>query len=382
MYYPIIPNKNTTGKNTGKNDLSYSNLSIDITKNLNKTTKSKGGIFFTPPSTINHAIQFLKPYIDKYECSIDVLEPSCGSGEWIKQMLSVSNNVLVDAVEFNKTIYDNIVPHFNSNLVSIFNADFLSFNVDNVKKYDFVVGNPPYFKMHKKNVNPSLYKYFTGCSNIYLLFIIRGLQMLKDGGILSYVVPYSFLSNLGFNNTRKWIYKNFNILRIEFIEDKYLETKIKTVLIVFQKPRADSCVNLVENDAFVYHSNISIMFSSPDEIKEMKDLVVDGCDTLADFNVSVTRTLNKNNKNAIWCYGGFAWRPNYTFKHLWVKYDVNFTFNAKSHFITGNNLEYLFECLKNEKTKRFMQLYSKNSHLNTQELMHVLPVFHFNKKII
>lgn len=379
MYYPIIPNKNK--KDTGKVELSYSSLSIDITKKLDKKTKSKGGIFFTPPSTVHHAIQILKPYIDKYERSIDVLEPSCGSGEWIKQMLSVSNNAHVDAVEFDKTIYDAIVPHFNSNLVSIFNADFLSFNNDNVKKYDFIIGNPPYFKMLKKNVNSSLYKYFTGTPNIYILFIIRGLQMLKEGGILTYVVPYAFLSNLSYDNTRQWIYENFNILHIEFMKDKYLETKIKTVLIVFQKPCANSRPNLVENDSFVYHSKISIMFSSADEIEEMKSLA-EGCVSITDFNVSKVSAFTTG-EMIIGVSHGFHLRPYYTFESSLITIDDNFVKTDRTIYITGENLEYLFDCLQNEKTKRFMQLYSKNSHLNAQELMHVLPVFHctFNSVI-
>lgn len=372
MYFPIIPNKDK--KDTVKNQLSYSNLSVNITKKLDKKTKSNGGIFFTPPSTVNYAIQFLKPYIDKIEGDVDVLEPSCGSGEWIKQMLSVCNNARVDAVEFNKDIYDSIVPHFSPNLVSIFNTDFLSFNSDNVKKYDFVVGNPPYFNMRKKNVNPSLYPYFKGYPNIYLLFIIRGLQMLKEGGILSYVVPHSFLSNISFDKTRKWIYENFNILNIEFIQDKYLETTMKTVLIVFQKPCANSVVNVGKNDCFTYHSKISVMFSCPDEIKEMKNLAK-GSVSVADFDVLINEKTN-GKKNGIWCDSGFAWRPYYTFKHSLITLNENFVKADHTLLITGEDIEYLFECLKNEKTKRFMQLYSKNSHLNIQELLHVLPVFH------
>ena len=384
MYFPIIPKKNK--KDTSKVEFSYSNLSVNITKKLDKKTKSNGGIFFTPPSTVNYTIQFLKPYIDKIKGNVDVLEPSCGSGEWIKQMLSVCNNSCIDAVEFNKDIYDAIVPHFSPHFVSIFNTNFLTFNSDNVKKYDFVVGNPPYFNMRKNEVNSSLYPYFTGRPNIYILFIIRGLQMLKEGGILSYVVPHSFLSNISFNQTRKWIYESFNILNIEFIKDKYLETTMKTVLIVFQKPCVNCVVNQGKNDCFTYHSKISVMFSCPDEIKEMKSLAK-GSVSVANFDVLV-RTCRlgassaktageiKRTGKVILCHTGFAWKPYYTFKHSLITLNDKFVKADHALIISGTDIEYLFECLKNEKTKRFIRLYSKNSQLNImKELLYVLPVF-------
>ena len=71
------------------------------------------------------------------------------------------------------------------------NNDFLSYS--NEIDYELIIGNPPYFVMKKNEVDSSYFDYFDGRPNIFILFIIRALQMLKNGGILSFVVPNFYL---------------------------------------------------------------------------------------------------------------------------------------------------------------------------------------------
>lgn len=354
-------------------DLSYSQLSIDLTNSLSRTEKKRGGIFFTPPSTIEFAIQILKPFVDnKLGETIDVLEPSCGSGEWIKRFIAgASDNVSVDAVEFNGSICDAIRPHFNSDSVSIFNQDFLSF--DNGKKYDFIIGNPPYFQVSKLVVDSLFYDYFVGRPNMYLLFIVKGLMMLKDGGVLSYIVPPAFLSNSSFDKARRWIYSNFKIIDITFVEDKYLETKQKTVLIVFQKP-INGVVDLVSNDEFTLLTNVSCVFGCKSEIDEMKSLSANAV-SLNDLHVELYNANNNTHQNAIIIGNGFSYKPCYELNSTLVSISDGFVKPAHTIVIVSDDIETIHNYLQNENTKRFIKLYSKNSQLNANELMHVLPIF-------
>jgi tRNA1(Val) A37 N6-methylase TrmN6 len=354
-------------------DLSYSQLSIDLTNSLSRTEKKSGGIFFTPPSTIEFAIQILKPFVEnKLGETIDVLEPSCGSGEWIGRFIAgASHNVYVDAVEFDKTICDAIRPHFNSDSVSIFNQDFLSF--DNEKKYDFIVGNPPYFQVKKSYVDSLFYDYFVGQPNMYILFIVKGLMMLKDGGVLSYVVPPAFLSNSAFDKARRWIYSNFKIIDITFVEDKYLETKQKTVLIVFQKP-CDGVVNLDSNDEFTLLTNVSCVFGCKSEIDEMKSLSANAV-SLNDLKVELYNANNDTHQDAIIIGNGFSYKHCYTLNPSLVSIGDGFVKPPHTIVIVGDDIETIYNYLQNENTKRFIKLYSKNSHLNTVELLNVLPIF-------
>ena len=57
-------------------NINYSNLSINLTKNIDSGEKKKYGIYFTPPKTIIKNLKILEPYMANVK---NVLEPSCGS---------------------------------------------------------------------------------------------------------------------------------------------------------------------------------------------------------------------------------------------------------------------------------------------------------------
>ena len=61
----------------------FSELSINLTKELSKEIKKKEGIYFTPKETIKTIIELIKPHLNN---PIKILENSCGSGEFIKHL--------------------------------------------------------------------------------------------------------------------------------------------------------------------------------------------------------------------------------------------------------------------------------------------------------
>ena len=206
----------------------YSDLSLHLTKTLSKNEKKTQGIYFTPPSTIEKNIECISQYIKE---DIRVLEPSCGSGEYISALNAV-NRLNITAIEKNKTIYDSIIGLSATN-IDIINADYLSYTNEN--KFDLIIGNPPYFVMKKKEVGKEYYKYFTGRPNIFILFIIKSLNMLKENGILSFVLPKNFLNCLYYNKTREYINKTCTILHILECNDDYIETKQETIVLIIRK---------------------------------------------------------------------------------------------------------------------------------------------------
>lgn len=75
------------------------------------------------------------------------------------------------------------------------------------QSFDLVIGNPPYFKLgrvkrgYEKAFRDSLY----GHPNAYGLFLHAGLEMLRAGGVLAYIIPRSMLSGLYFKNLRQFV---------------------------------------------------------------------------------------------------------------------------------------------------------------------------------
>ena len=160
--------------------LKYSELSAALTKAIPK--KKKQAIYFTPPNTVKKNIELLQPYLDNITT---VLEPSCGSGEYITQ-LKTNNNLEITGVEMNEKIFESIQSLEDTNL-RLINSDFLS--MDFSESYDLIIGNPPYFVMKKGDVDESYYDYFDGRPNIFILFIIKSLSLLNSDGILSFILP-------------------------------------------------------------------------------------------------------------------------------------------------------------------------------------------------
>lgn len=81
------------------------------------------------------------------------------------------------------------------------------------KKYDFIIGNPPYMKTEDmKNITPVEHKLYPNYYSTaykqydkYFLFIERALQLLKENGKLGYIVPSKFMKVGAAEKLRKLI---------------------------------------------------------------------------------------------------------------------------------------------------------------------------------
>ena len=238
--------------------MNFSNESKQLTKQLSKEDKKNNGIYFTPPSIIAKIMKVLFPY---FKNITDILEPSCGSGEFLQRFEHFSR-FNIDAVEFNETIYNSINDKFKSNIL---NTDFLEWNSN--KKYDLIIGNPPFYVMKKQSIKNNKYEhYYTGRPNIFVLFIGKALEMLKNDGILAFVLPKNFMNCLYYDNLRKHISTNYKIIDIiECYEDKYLETQQDTIVLIIQNK---NCV--LNNPNFTININNYNIFNVPSIVTQIK----------------------------------------------------------------------------------------------------------------
>ncbi len=91
------------------------------------------------------------------------------------------------------------------------NADTLTVH-DYDGKMDFVVGNPPYVRVHNLAENFEKVKSFRFCgggmTDLYLVFYEIGLKMLTDDGVLCYIAPSSWINSLAGKNMRDYVRDN------------------------------------------------------------------------------------------------------------------------------------------------------------------------------
>ena len=260
--------------------MDYSNLSYQLTKTISKADKKNNGIYFTPPDTIQRNIDILSPYMDNIQ---NVLEPACGSCEYISALNNNNNNLNITGIEFNKTIYESI-KDLESDNITLLNHDFLAY--DSPTKYDLIIGNPPYFVLKKNDVDEEYYSYFNGRPNIFILFIIKSLKLLNTNGILSFVLPTGFFNSVYYDKTRHYIADNFKIINIIECNDNYIETQQGTIILIVQKTINESHYINENNKNFILRKNNYTIFGTPDNIKKLKKLYINS-KTLHDLNFDV-----------------------------------------------------------------------------------------------
>ncbi len=103
---------------------------------------------------------------------------------------------------------------------SIFN-DELSDSEINWGVYDFVISNPPYYKLKKESPQAiGMSNIVKGQPNIYPLFMALSAKLLKDGGQMTVLSPRSYCSGLYFRSFRKWFFENVKPIKIHVFESR------------------------------------------------------------------------------------------------------------------------------------------------------------------
>ena len=100
----------------------FSSLSKDLTKKLSNNEKKSNGIYFTPKNIVIDMINICKKHNKKIN---RVLEPSCGSCQVINEIDKTYNNIQIDGIELNNTIFTEIKALEHVNNVNLMNQDYL-----------------------------------------------------------------------------------------------------------------------------------------------------------------------------------------------------------------------------------------------------------------
>jgi adenine-specific DNA-methyltransferase len=112
--------------------------------------------------------------------------------------------------------------------------------------FDVVTGNPPYVRQEKiKHLKPLLKRNYentyTGTADLYVYFYERALQLLRDGGILSYISSNSFL-NSGFGaKLRRHLATTTSIqVLIDFAEANVFTAITEPCIVIAKKEQVES----------------------------------------------------------------------------------------------------------------------------------------------
>lgn len=220
------------------NPLNLSISTLGRTAELANTKRTDNAAFFTNKTLVTDILKHT-PSISSD--TITILEPSVGVGNFILPILRrfEDKKVEIDVIDIDKNslavlklmmkrIKSEVGTDFSVNFI---NDDFLLHDFGN-KKYDYIIGNPPFFKV--PSTDKKLDKYRKNAKNIYTTNICSFFldKVVDLGGYISFVFPKFLLNTPEFTTSRSYLSKINIECVIDFGEKGFPGVLIETIAII------------------------------------------------------------------------------------------------------------------------------------------------------
>jgi len=171
--------------------------------------------------------------------------------------------------------------------------------VNNQGGFDAIIGNPPYIQLSmEKNISEGLKKYLLdtyhssmGRLNTFGFFIRRGIELIKEGGYLGFIVPNTILTQDYYQELRKYILKSCTIESLVTFENlPFQDAVVENVILILKKVPSERKRNC--NSIRIYSVNKNMIFNHTNNIKQNLFLLTDTCS----FNISLNELQIKLKK--------------------------------------------------------------------------------------
>lgn len=194
--------------------------------------------------------------------TLNILEPSIGVGNFLPVLINKYKsvpNVNIDVVDIDENSIEllreliNKIDVPNNVTINYINADFLLHSFS--RRYDIVVGNPPYMKITKEKELLKKYKaniHNSDTNNIFAFFIEKAISL---GDVISLIVPKSLINAPEFNKTRSLMAKHQIERIIDFGEKGFKGVKIETICFIINtkaKPSSTIVESYITNDVHTH----------------------------------------------------------------------------------------------------------------------------------
>ena len=191
--------------------------------------KSQNGSYYTPEVIVNEVI---KDYTKK---DSKVLDLCCGTGQFLLAFADVVKNpkniygvdideIAVRIARLNILIKykdENFAPNIvcKNTLFEIGNYDLFSLNDENIRDFDVIATNPPWGVHFSKSDIDRLKTSFLEITSLesFSYFLKKSIDLLRDGGIISFILPESILNVKTHKDIREIILKNTYIKKVSYL---------------------------------------------------------------------------------------------------------------------------------------------------------------------
>ncbi len=182
--------------------------------------------------------------------------------------------------------------------------------------FDVVIGNPPYVRIYGDQISEKLVDYLKNNYisafkkfDLYVIFMEKGIKLLKKGGNISYIVPDKWLSQPYGEKIRDFILDNCSILSfINLTNLKVFESAtVDNFIFIFNKNQNfNNIIKLVtvKEELNFYNAIPNNLIQSKLKKKEPFLLEISNFD-----NEILTKIDKKSNKLCDFCYVNWGCRP-------------------------------------------------------------------------
>lgn len=135
------------------------------------------------------------------------------------------------------------------------------------RTFDVIIGNPPYVRPHNIDSKDKEYfwkhlKTFKAKSDLYNCFMEKGINLMRQKGRFSFIVPHTWTSLESFYEIRKFILNNCKIIKLVQLPKKvFQDATVETCIFVLSKENdlAKRDKNIVRVEKLTERGEISII---------------------------------------------------------------------------------------------------------------------------
>ncbi len=242
-------------------------LGVLFEKLIREQEKKDLGQFYTPQEIVNYIINFLDIKKDS-----KILDPTCGCGVFlvtaynhlkqknpnaIKNIFGIDlNNSATKIARINLWLRNgqdsnslNVLEKnikIGNSIVENKLVDKKAFDWKNQFSgildeggFDFIIGNPPYVTLKNKrdyDVSESFFSHIAnGSTNAASLVIAKSYELLKDGGVMAFVLPKTLIRVNSYSKLREFLLNNSKILHILDLSTCFKDVRGEQIVLFIQK---------------------------------------------------------------------------------------------------------------------------------------------------
>lgn len=209
---------------------------------LSSEYKKQNGIFYTDLSLAN----MMFDEIDINRKDIKIIDTTCGTGTFIFSAINkgYTNVYGLDIDKGALKITKGFCPNAKiKNLDSLSNTASTILRTFKLKeKFDLVIGNPPYASLSKDTpLNTEDYLFLrtvkSSGDNLFIAALLRAKDLIKDGGIISFIIPKNFLHVNSYSLLRREILRDYSVVSIVDIGSYFKNVRGEQIILTIKKSK-------------------------------------------------------------------------------------------------------------------------------------------------